>query len=659
MPALLAVSRRPLAASVALGLLASTIALTGSLAASAAEEAPPAAQLLAQPFESTGVRVSVSNVGEMLGLATDGTVAYILRPDGSVVTTPLTEIPLTPGSVYSATGTVHTVGWGVDGAPTIPGDLERLSIAYSQGCLWITSNGNAEGSIGLTCIDVSDWSVTNVVVPADKPLPAGSYFTHSSLIDFPDGRIGKVSRYTLIDGGYRSVLRTYTVTGVGADATIAWSQDYTMFDDQIANPGQWDAGDPNGWARDEHGIATDGTYLYRIQWRSIDPNTKVWALQSEGDASVVWQGSYTMPFDNMHYLAHNHRDNYYLVGHYRNSSFFITAAADPGPGPGNPLTPAGAAPVATGDGCSITLTNYDAEFLWGASSTAGSVEIGGDGVLTLTGLERSGTATITVTTERAGYPGGSAEFSCEALAPTEPGVPEDVTAKSETGQLSVAWNPPADDGGSPITAYEVEVRDSAGDPIVGAECTTTTTLYCTVDELIDGTAYRVAVRTINAVGPGPWATEIAVTAGEVREESLPGGGDAADLTVDDSTPTEGQQIELTAQGFRPGSQVGFWLHSAPVFLGSAIADGGGTATLSVVLPVGVVGSHTVQALGVGPATGADRNLARGIVISAAPRGDGIASTGVDAAPLLNASLLLLVLGVTAVAVTRRRPAGAL
>jgi hypothetical protein len=82
MPALLAVSRRPLAASVALGLLASTIALTGSLAASAAEEAPPAAQLLAQPFESTGVRVSVSNVGEMLGLATDGTVAYILRPDG-------------------------------------------------------------------------------------------------------------------------------------------------------------------------------------------------------------------------------------------------------------------------------------------------------------------------------------------------------------------------------------------------------------------------------------------------------------------------------------------------------------------------------------------------------------------------------------------------
>lgn len=72
------------------------------------------------------------------------------------------------------------------------------------------------------------------------------------------------------------------------------------------------------------------------------------------------------------------------------------------------------------------------------------------------------------------------------------------------------------------------------------------------------------------------------------------------------------------------------------------------------LPAGVVGSHTVQALGVGPATGADRNLARGIVISAAPRGDRIASTGVDAAPLLNASLLLLVLGVTAVAVTRRR-----
>ena len=44
------------------------------------------------------------------------------------------------------------------------------------------------------------------------------------------------------NGGYLSTLRTYTVSGTGAAATIAWSADYQM-------------ADPDNWATDEHGIA--------------------------------------------------------------------------------------------------------------------------------------------------------------------------------------------------------------------------------------------------------------------------------------------------------------------------------------------------------------------------------------------------------------------
>lgn len=56
--------------------------------------------------------------------------------------------------------------------------------------------------------------------------------------------------------------RLSLLSGTGSAATIAWSLDYTMFD-------------PQNFAIDEHGIATDGTYLHRTQWRGFNPNTKV------------------------------------------------------------------------------------------------------------------------------------------------------------------------------------------------------------------------------------------------------------------------------------------------------------------------------------------------------------------------------------------------
>ncbi len=146
-----------------------------------------------------------------------------------------------------------------------------------------------------------------VAVPAAYPLPDGTYYVMSSLIDFPDGRIGKVSGYTQTGPAmHESTLRTYTLTGTGKNVTMAFSEDILMQDDStIYN-------DSYGWARDEHGIATDGAYLYRIQWNSITPNTKVWALQSGAPSQVTYEGSYTQPFSNMHYLSHNHKRRTHL-----------------------------------------------------------------------------------------------------------------------------------------------------------------------------------------------------------------------------------------------------------------------------------------------------------------------------------------------------------
>jgi len=296
-------------------------------AAQAADPPPLAARLLAEP-SSSGTLVVVSNLTTMWGLATDGAQVYLLNDDGDIVTTPLAGLDLTSGSTNNVTGAINVVGWGVGGAPAVPPGLNQLSISYSHGCLFITDDTNVAGSVRLYCIDVTDWSVTELVVPAAYPLPIGHNYIYSNLLDFPDGRIGKVSEYVPVTGGYESTLRTYSLTGTGKNVTLAFSEDFTTFD-------------TDDWATDEHGVATDGTYLYRIQYKTLTPNFKSWKLVSGSPAPILFAGSYAQPFNNPHFLAHNHLANYYLMGDFAGDSFFITQAADPAP-PAAP-TPSGLA----------------------------------------------------------------------------------------------------------------------------------------------------------------------------------------------------------------------------------------------------------------------------------------------------------------------------
>ncbi len=387
-------------------------------------DVPLAARLLAEPYTSTGVQVTVTNGGNMYGLANDGTTAYIINSSGNVVSVPFSSINMTAGGSVTVSGTSHTVGWG-GGAPSWP-NASNLSLAYSHGCLWITDSNNSEGSIKLYCIDVSDYSVTQIAVPAPKPLPAGNYYVQSSLIDFPDGRIGKVSAYYGVSGGYESNLRTYTITGTGKSTTLAWSEDFLMFD-------------PDNWAVDEHGIATDGTYLYRIQWRDVSPNTKVWTLASGSDASITYSGSYTMPFDNMHFLSHNHTSNYYLMGHYSSNHFFITTAADPGPGPGSPLTPTFGTVSYTSGGFTAQVTNYDNSFTWSVGATSGSASISGTGLITVTGLSEGNSSTITASTTKTGFPNGSATVAGTLPDATAPSISSIAATSTASTIATITW----------------------------------------------------------------------------------------------------------------------------------------------------------------------------------------------------------------------------
>jgi Fibronectin type III domain len=669
-----------------------------------------------------GVAVTVSNLANLGGLATDGSTVYLLNgSSGQIVTTPLAALPtpsMTSGTTASATGTLHSVDWsGIGGFGSL-GATMLLSLAYSHGCLFVTNSDQSESGsqsqgsaplpdtdtaaifsagIHLYCIDTSTWSVSQVAVPTGCLMPLGHYYTTSSLIEFPDGRIGKVSEYmsnagqyiSASDGGYTSVLRTYTVSGEGSSASIACSTDYAMHDNE-------------DFGNDEHGIATDGTYLYRIQWWQAelphyDHNYNSWKLSSSSVPDPTYRGFFAMPFGNMHYLTYDPSRNDYLVGSYAGNQFYVTPQADPGPGPGNPLTPQFSATLtSTTDGYTVQIDNYDSSFSWGGTATnGGTVTISNTGLVTVTGLSRGQSSTVTVTTSASGVPDGSSSTVGSALPATVPDAATAVSAVAGNARATVSWTAPAQDGGAAIESYTVTASDTTNSARGGQSFTTPdgSTTKATLTGLTNGDSYTFDVAATNSVGTGPAsAASSAVTprvppapspspspspsdtpspsstpastpsaspapvgAPSPTPVPLPVDTDSSSLAVSTHTPASGSALTLTAMGFKPGTAVQFWIHSHPTFLGTAVADSAGTATLAVKLNPALDKLHYVQAVGLGT-HGEARNLAQTITISVTAPGATLPFTGTDVFAFVVAALSCIVVGVICLAVAgTRRP----
>jgi hypothetical protein len=454
------------------------------LATSAHADVPIAAHLLTIPYNdssSGGLRITISNLSGLRGISNDGTTMYLLNGSGNITTFPMSAITGSPGSSINVTGTLHSVGWGSGGAPGF-GSPDGRSMAYSHGCLFLSNSGS------LDCVDISDWSVTAITVPSDEPLPDGHGWASETLIDFADGRVGKVSAYASTStpaSGYSSYIRMYTVSGTGKAATIAWSHDYYMFDTE-------------DWNTDDHGIATDGTYLYRIEFSGShlsDGDFKSWPLQDSGAPSQEYVGSYTEPFANMTYLAHDHTGNRYMTGNYAGNQIYITSASDPGPGPGNPLTPAFSTATSTSGGYTVQVTNYDNSFTWGASATHGSASIDGSGLVTVTGLSGSQTATTTVTTQKSGVPDGSASVATSSLSDTTPPVISVIASSTADTSATITWT--TDESASTKVSYSADTSyaSSTSETDTGTRVTSHGT---SVTSLLSCTSYNFKVVSADA-----------------------------------------------------------------------------------------------------------------------------------------------------------------
>ena len=104
------------------------------------------------------------------------------------------------------------------------------------------------------------------------------------------------------------------------------------------------------------------------------------------------------------------------------------------------------------------------------------------------------------------------------LTSNVPGAPTGVSASAGQTWVRVTWQPPANDGGDPVTRYEVTASPGGG------SCTTTGT-SCAVTGLEPGRSYSLSVRAGNVVGLGNPSTQVSAvptatpTAGPVEAAS--------------------------------------------------------------------------------------------------------------------------------------------
>ena len=120
------------------------------------------------------------------------------------------------------------------------------------------------------------------------------------------------------------------------------------------------------------------------------------------------------------------------------------------------------------------------------------------------------------------------------------------------------------------------------------------------------------------------------------------------------TITRSREVEVSGDGFAPGTLVDVWLFSTPTYLGTALVGADGRFTESMNVPASIpVGGHTLQANGT-TADGKVRSLNLGVQV--VDRNFTLPKTGGNDTVALVA-LWLMAAGVFVVTARRRRVIG--
>ena len=102
-------------------------------------------------------------------------------------------------------------------------------------------------------------------------------------------------------------------------------------------------------------------------------------------------------------------------------------------------------------------------------------------------------------------------------AATAPSVPQNLAAEPGDTVVRITWEPPADDGGSDLTGYQIR----GGLRTTWLTLPATETGPATFGNLENGREYTFSVRAVNGIGTGPTATVNATPRGVLAAPSAP------------------------------------------------------------------------------------------------------------------------------------------
>ncbi len=332
-----------------------------------------------------------------------------------------------------------------------------------------------------------------------------------------------------------------------------------------------------------------------------------------------------------------------VTGLTNGTAYTFTIAAANAVGAGDPsarsaaVTPARAA-VAPGAPTITSATGGDAaaSLGWAAPVDDGGSPITGYEVAVYDGEQQVGPAVVTVTGTTASITGltnGTAyTFTVAAVnaagtgAPSPrsgtvtpqavPGAPTGVTGTPGNGSVTVTWVNPDDDGGSPLTGYEVRAYSGAStEPVatvpVGASATS-----AVVTGLANGTAYTFTVAAVNGAGTGAESAPSASVV-PVAPATVPGAPTGTSATAGDGSAA----VSWTAPASDGGSPInGYLIRGYPAGSGTATvtttADGAASSIIVPGLTNGTAYTFTVAAVN---AAGTGAESARSSAVTPAPR----------------------------------------
>lgn len=130
----------------------------------------------------------------------------------------------------------------------------------------------------------------------------------------------------------------------------------------------------------------------------------------------------------------------------------------------------------------------------------------------LSSLERSQSYTFRVGLSDSGLIYWAAAIKAQTPAAETPSSPTQLQLiDSDSESVQVAWMPPAEDGGSKLTSYEIEISQDGGSNWVLVDSVSAEANIASINDLNSEPTYAIRVSAINVVGASKPSTQISVT----------------------------------------------------------------------------------------------------------------------------------------------------